>query len=202
MLRLTIATLAAISLTACSSEPASEAGDSGAEAAETAQAAETAEEPQLTAEGYGALRIGMTVDEITAEFGEDANPEAVGGPDPESCSQFRPQRAPEGLLLMIEQGVLTRVSIIDPGVETDAGLTVGATSAAVRAAYGEAIQASPHTYVEAPGEYLTVWSTGTPEGPYVQDANARGIRYEVGEDGTVQVIHAGGPSIQYVEGCA
>jgi hypothetical protein len=163
---------------------------------------EAAEEPQLTAEGYGPLRIGMTLDEITAEFGEDANPEAVGGLEPEFCNQFRPARAPEGLLLMIEEGVLTRISIIDPGVETDAGLTVGATAAAVREAYGEAIQVSPHTYVEAPGEYLTVWSTGTPEGPYVQDANARGIRYEVGEDGVVQVIHAGGPSIQYVEGCA
>ena len=32
-------------------------------------------------------------------------------------------------------------------------------------------------------------------------ANARGIVYEVGLEGDVSQIHAGGPSIQYVEGC-
>ena len=36
----------------------------------------------------------------------------------------------------------------------------------------------------------------------VQDANARGLLYEVGGDGKVRAIRAGGPSIQYVEGCA
>ena len=31
--------------------------------------------------------------------------------------------------------------------------------------------------------------------------DSRGIRYEVGDNGKVAFIHAGGPSIQYVEGC-
>ncbi|WP_158332143.1 hypothetical protein [Brevundimonas abyssalis] len=36
----------------------------------------------------------MTRAEVVAALGEDANPDAVGGPDPESCDQFRPERRP------------------------------------------------------------------------------------------------------------
>jgi hypothetical protein len=36
----------------------------------------------------------------------------------------------------------------------------------------------------------------------VQDEAARGIVYEIDGAGKVGAIHAGGPSIQYVEGCA
>ena len=55
----------------------------------------------------------------------------------------------------------------------------------------------PHKYAEAPSEYITVWSTTDH-----QSAAARGIKYEIGPDGRVQSIAGGGPSIQYVEGCA
>ena len=51
----------------------------------------------LTAEGWDGLRIGMTRAEVVAAAGEDANPEAVGGPEPEMCDEFRPADAPECL---------------------------------------------------------------------------------------------------------
>lgn len=54
-----------------------------------------AAEPVLTAEGFGPLRIGMTRAQVVEAMGEDSDPEAVGGPDPESCDEFRPARAPE-----------------------------------------------------------------------------------------------------------
>ena len=157
----------------------------------------------LTAQGWGPLRIGMTRDEITQALGPDANPDAVGGPDPESCDQYRPERAPEGMLLMLEQGVLTRISLIrDATLTTDRGFGLGAPAAEVKAAYGEAAQVTPHKYAAAPAEYVTVWSDGPSTQSYREDAGARGIVYEIGEDGNVSMIHAGGPSIQYVEGCA
>jgi len=62
---------------------------------------QTVDANALTATGWGPLRIGMTMAEITTALGPDANPNAVGGPDPESCNQFRPERAPEGMLLMV-----------------------------------------------------------------------------------------------------
>ncbi len=158
----------------------------------------------LTAEGFGPLRIGMSRAEAVKAMGEDSNPEAVGGPDPQSCDEFRPARAPEGMMVMIERGRLTRISLLEGSkVETDRGLGVGATAAAVRAAYGAALRAGPHKYEVAPAEYLTIWTKDGPRGEeYVQTPAARGISYEIGGKGVVKAIHAGGPSIQYVEGCA
>jgi hypothetical protein len=55
----------------------------------------------------------------------------------------------------------------------------------------------PHKYSEAPAEYITVWSMADH-----RSAAARGLTYEIGTDGRVESIAGGGPSIQYVEGCA
>lgn len=165
---------------------------------------QTIDSNALTATGWGPLRIGMRMSEITAALGPDANPSAVGGPDPESCNQFRPERAPEGMLLMVENGVLTRISLIrENTLRTDRGFGLGDTAAAVKAAYGADAVASPHKYIGLPAEYIAAWTNLRPApDEYVQDANARGIVYETDAEGIVRSIHAGGPSIQYVEGCA
>jgi hypothetical protein len=158
----------------------------------------------LTAEGFGPLRIGMSRAELVEALGEDRNPEAVGGPDPERCDEFRPARAPEGMLVMIEEGRLSRISLVAGAkVATDRGLTVGAAAAAVRDAYGNALKSGPHKYEGRPAAYFTVWATKGPKADQYEAApTARGILYEVGTTGLVKAIHAGGPSIQYVEGCA
>ncbi|MGA9582431.1 MAG: hypothetical protein WBR13_10740 [Allosphingosinicella sp.] len=169
-----------------------------------APAAEAPAADVLTAEGFGPLRIGMSRAEVVKALGEDSDPDAVGGPDPESCDEFRPARAPEDMLVMIERGRLTGIALVGGSkVATDRGLRLGAGAAAVRAAYGEALRAEPHKYVEAPAEYMTFWTKEAPaKGQYADAAGARGIRYEIGRDGKVESIHAGGPSLQYVEGCA
>lgn len=157
----------------------------------------------LRAEGWGPLRIGMSLEEITDALGPDANPAAVGGPDPESCDQFRPERAPEGLLVMVESGRLTRLSVGgDASLKTDRGFGLGDPASEIKAAYGDDASVTPHKYQDAPAEYITVWDGGPRGDAYVQDEDARGIVYEIGSDGNVLAIHAGGPSIQYVEGCA
>lgn len=167
----------------------------------TDPAPEAATGPNLTGEGWESLRIGMSRADIVEALGEDANPDAVGGPDPESCDQFRPERAPEAMLLMVESDRLTRISLGDESdITTDKGLRVGDTAERVKAAWGDQALVTPHKYQDAPAEYVTVWSRGGGEG-YVEDEDARGIVYEIGGDGTVMAIHAGGPSIQYVEGC-
>ena len=156
----------------------------------------------LTAEGYGPLRIGMTLAEVTAALGPDSDPEAVGGPEPEMCDQFRPARAPEGLLVMMEDGRLTRITLMSGSeIQTDKGLRVGATAAQVRAAYGPAIRSGHHKYQDPPAEYLTAWTRGGAGDEEAAPPDSRGIRYEVDQEGKVALIHAGGPSIQYVEGC-
>lgn len=214
---------ACLALAACASSEEANVADTGGadapvaaappiDAPELAEAAVANEVTPLTAEGWGPLKIGMTLAEVTAALGPDSDPQAVGGADPESCDQFRPQRAPEGMLLMVEKGQLTRISLIrDNKVKTDRGLGLGIPAAQVRAAYGDKLQATPHKYGEPPQEYLTVWATGGAVPPRAGadipgdqpvPPTSRGIQYEVNASGNVGAIHAGGPSILYVEGCS
>jgi hypothetical protein len=138
----------------------------------------------------------MTRAEVVAAAGEDANPGAVGGPEPDVCDEFRPTRAPEGLRVMIEGDRLTRITLgAGSSITTERGFAVGDPAATIEQAYGSDGEISPHKYVPAPAEYITVWTTA-PDG-----ADARGVVYEIGPDGRVAHIHAGGSSIRYVEGC-
>ena len=156
----------------------------------------------VTAEGWGPLRIGMTRAEVETALGTDSSPGSVGGPDPASCDIFHPARAPQGLRVMVEDGVLTSLWL-DRGatLKTDRGFGVGDQAAAIKTAYGKTATTSPHKYSPAPAEYITAWSRGGAAG-YVQDPAARGLSYHIGTDGRVEHVAVGGPSIQYVEGCA
>jgi hypothetical protein len=149
----------------------------------------------ITPDGWGPLRIGMTRAEVVAAAGEDANPNAVGGPNPEQCDEFRPTSAPAGVLLMLENGILTRISVSrNTDIRTPSNFRIGDTSASVLASYGSRARVEPHKYWESPAKYITVLREapgGTP----------RGIRYEIDTEDEVAHIRAGGPSIEYVEGC-
>ncbi|CAN5468518.1 hypothetical protein BH10PSE1_BH10PSE1_16450 [soil metagenome] len=199
-----VASLAVLALAACNKpEPAApEAPATAPVATAPAESPPTVDANALTAEGLGPLKIGMTLAEVVAASGADSQPNAVGGADPAACDEFHPARAPEGVTVMIEQGVLTRISLIrDAAIKTDRGFGVGSQGTAIKAAYGGGVIAQPAKYDPAPAEDLFVWARGGSTS-YVTDATARGVRYEVGTDGLVKAVRAGGPSIQLVEGCS
>lgn len=157
----------------------------------------------LTATGWGPLQVGMSLRQVSDALGPDDDPEAVGGPDPESCDQFHPERAPPGMLVMVEEGVLTSISLIDDSeVRTDRGLGLGDPAAAVGRTYSASASVTPHKYEAAPAAYMIWWAKGGAGKAFVEDMAARGISYEINAAGKIGAIHAGGPSIQYVEGCA
>lgn len=150
----------------------------------------------LTPDGWGPLRIGMSRAEVVAAAGEDANPDAVGGPDPDRCDEFRPSNAPAGILVMVERGVLTRISVSrNSDIRTPEDFRVGDRGSNVLAEYGSGARVDPHQYWEPPAKYITVWRQVPSE------AERRGIRYEIDPSGEIVHLRAGGPSIEYVEGC-
>lgn len=203
MIRPLLLTSAVLMLAACGapeSEPAPAAPPASPEVPAT-----PVDTNALTAQGWGPLRIGMTRAEVEAAMGPDSNPGSVGGAEPEVCDQWRPERAPDGVLVMIQDGVLTRISVAEPStLKTDRGFGVGDAATAIKAAYGASAVSQPHKYSAAPAEDIFVWTSGGPAaaGAYVQDAAARGVRYEIDGEGRVGIVHVGGPSIQLVEGCA
>ena len=181
--------IAALSVLSCQASDVQSAG--------AVSEASPPEPPVLTAEGWGPLRIGMTRALVVAAVGEDANPEAVGGPEPEQCDEFHPRDAPLAMRVMIERGHLTRITLSrGSDAKTRAGFGIGDAATAIMAAYGSEAMSTPHKYWPAAAEYITVWET-----PPSDAASARGIVYEVGEDARVVHVHAGTSSIQYVEGC-
>jgi hypothetical protein len=158
----------------------------------------------ITSNGWNTLRVGMTRAEVTAAVGATATPGAVGGADPQACDLFHPANAPQGMLVMIQQDVLTSIIVRNnTELKTDRNFGVGSTAAEIKAAYGVSAVSEPHKYVEG-AEYITVWTVGGPtaSAPFVQDPHARGVRYETNAQGVVTAVHAGGPSIQNVEGCS
>ncbi|MBX9614693.1 MAG: hypothetical protein K2X25_03785 [Caulobacteraceae bacterium] len=202
MIRLITATTAVLLLAACNApEPASAPDSAPVSPLPPADPAPVADNV-LTAEGLGPIRIGMTASEVAAAWGPTATPDAVGGPEPEVCSEYHPARAPYGVNVMIQNGRLTRITLIrDSDIRTDRGFGLGDAGAAIKAAYGGAIIAQPDKYAPAPAEDLIAWSRGGSTA-YVEDPAARGIRYQINGEGVAHIIHAGDPSIQLVEGCS
>ena len=184
-----------LSLAACNAPPAEPAPEPAPQQVDPGTPVAAAN--TLTPEGYGPVRIGMSRAEVEAALGADSNPEAVGGPEPESCDVFHPSRAPDGLNVMVQNGRLSRITLMRAStVKTAGGLGLGSTAAQVKAAHPDA-EVWPHKYVEG-AEDITVWSGGRPNG---DDPAARGIRFETDASGVVTMVHAGGPSIRLVEGC-
>ena len=142
----------------------------------------------LTEQGYGPLRIGMTWAQARRAMPGLRGNFELG----ESCFVAEVAALP-GFYAMFEDRRLTSISAGEGSrIATAGGLRVGHTAAQVRAVYGARTRSEQHHYEAAPAQYLTVWTV----------PGRRGIRFETNDHRRITVIHAGGPSIEYVEGCA
>jgi len=156
---------------------------------EPAEPAPSVETTALSPEGYGALRIGMTPEEASAALGHAL---LLNGEPMNDCASYvlEPGVEPQGMRFLAIGGRLARIDDYgSEGVATPEGIAVGATEAAVRAAYPGA--------VEEPGEHdpptttLTAWTV----------PDERGYRFYM-FDGLVSAIAVGTDAIQLTEGCS
>lgn len=148
-------------------------------------------EPPLTAEGWGDLRIGMSEADAVRRF--DLNvPSNDDGVSSFACRELTFPKGGPDLVVMTEEGRVTRISAFrNSAAHTDRGFRLGSREADLRKAYGPSLKIEPHKYDDPPARYLTAWTV----------PGKRGVRYETDQKGVVTTIHAGGPSIEYVEGC-
>lgn len=187
-------------LGACSKQPAPPAasGDqgvassapattpqTGTEASAPAPASRTDAAPNmLSADGIGAIRFGMTLEQAQQAAGSKA---ALPEPFDPGCSMVRFPTLPK-LRFMVENNVVTRADA-EPGIENAIGLPFGATLAQIRASQ-PAAEVTPHKYDEN-GQYVTFPGAG----------GRSAIILEV-TGGKVTKMRAGlQPAVAYVETC-
>lgn len=158
------------------------------------QGARDASVPQLTVEGYGDMRIGMPIAEARQVSGQAMTNPPLDEETPGACME-QEYVLPNGekLWLMFENDVITRITAgsESPSTRTAQNVGVGSTDAEVRTAYQNVIEEGAH-YNPPPAHNLLIWT--------VPDQS--GLLFEVNEQGIVTSVHAGGPSIRYMEGCA
>jgi hypothetical protein len=165
---------------------------------EASQSSDTAEEPTppppnawaVTPQGIGALRAGMTLDEARSAL-------AVTIPEPDSasreCAQVEIASAPGKLFLMVIEGRVVRVDIVDSAIATAEGARVGDSEQRIDSLFSGRVTVQPHKYTD--GRYLVV----TPSAP--ADSMFR-LLFET--DGARVTRYRSGllPQVAWVEGCA
>lgn len=199
-LALTLAAASALALVACSSpaeiEPGVAATESAAATTDDSAATTASGAPPATGtpaapaggkvlalEGLGDLVIGKPVP-AGSSFAER------GAQISDSCKTVSSPDYP-GVYAITENGEVRRITVGERSdVKLVEGIGAGASEKDVLAAF-PGFRASPHKYVAAPAKYLT------------QPGNDPRLRFEIGENGRVSLVHAGlMPQLGYVEGCA
>ena len=185
----------------CSAETRRQGSDTARSGPDSAAAAGTAspETPSpgksvantawiVTPNGIGAIRVGMTADELRTAVGDIPGANVTA-----DCSYVRPSSAPPGVSVMLARGQVARVDVDSAGVRTDAGVAVGDSASRVSDAYAARVTATPHKYVPG-GQYLTVRSTSPAD-------TSRRMVFET-ENGRVTRFRTGRvPEVEWIERC-
>lgn len=151
----------------------------------------------LTTGGLGAVRIGMTVADAEKALGVKLTPRQEEFFEP-GCWYTHPAGEQASMVYYMVAGVV----IVRIDVRGDAqgarqfhdakGFGVGAEEKAVIAAYGKALENTPHPYLHETGRYLRV-----PDA-----AGKTALLFET-DEGKVTGFRAGRvPFVDYIEGCS
>lgn len=138
----------------------------------------------LFPDGLGDLRIGQPVPPATSWA-------VTGAQTGDACTTISSPEYP-GVYAILTNGKVQRITLGQRSeVKLSDGTAIGTSATELDTRY-QGYVSEPHKYVGAPAKYLTA---PNPQGP--------ALRFELGEDGKVSLIHAGlMPVLAYVEGCS
>ena len=139
-MRFVAAVIAACTLSGCAPEAAETPVEQPAVADTAAPSDEPTTAPALTiaqasaipaapvggvsVDGWGAVRIGMTLEQVNALI-QPLDPNDDPNFAEYQCAFLYPKEAPKGVSLMYTQGIIARIDVQEPGVATHGGLQVG-----------------------------------------------------------------------------
>lgn len=144
----------------------------------------------VDARGIGAVRTGMSLEELSAAVAEVVRPTYTDNP---TCAYVRPKALPSGVLLMILNDSVARVDVTEPGTLTSEGVGVGDLESRVVKTYGARASVTPHKYTGPTGHYVIVEVPGDTLHRLVFETDGSNVgRYRAGRR----------PGVDYVEGCS
>ncbi len=152
----------------------------------------------LSSAGLGPIRIGMTVNELSAELGVDLSIDTIDGNVAGACGSVAATTSiARDVWILVEltspdDGIIRRVSTFAGPWFTPSGITVGSTQQDVLETFPGQIEERPHVYVD--GTYMRFLPNNADDPNTVEFVN---------EDGVIAEIRVGDRDwVGLIEGCA
>jgi len=150
---------------------------------------------ELSPEGWGATKIGMTPTEVEKSLGLKLTlSTAARGSDSCIDAWVGNVRAPKPpVSFRFVDGRLAVIGLRDNSIATDKGIRIGDPESKVLEAYGPNLKREPAPYFDAtdPQHNLYFWLSAN-----------RGLLFWIDEHGKVHSIQAGTKALELIEGCA
>lgn len=145
----------------------------------------------LRLDGFGPVRVGMTLAELEPLLGGTVRIERIEPDD--ACGYAYLSAMPTGTSVMLDGTTIVRIHVDTTGIVTESGIAVGDTELDVLARHAGRIRVEEHPYTGPEGHYLIV-----------EDPARPGYRLILESDGTRVINFRAGrlPEVDLIEGCA
>ncbi len=155
-----------------------------------ASAAPVTTKSQITQNGLGSIRIGMTVAQAQSRTGQTiTNNSFTPGDDSCGIAQLFPESL--GVNMQTTNLKVTVINVSKAGISTRSGIEVGDSTAALKEAYGSKLKSAPNKYTPKARDY------------FVKFSGNRKIKFYANPKGVVTQISSGRlPEVDFVEGCS
>jgi hypothetical protein len=145
--------------------------------------------PVLEPDGYGPVRVGMTVQQASKALGVRLKIYTDDDLNADTCTYADRTDGHDGhVSYMVQRHKITRIDVVGVGVKTKFGIGVGSTNVAVKAAYKH-MTVKPNIYSDEP---QFEWKT---------TSEKYGLIFETEKGRVVRMRGGKYPSVTYVEGC-